>query len=47
MRMGQIKSLNLGAYDDNIGSNRITSVGVIRKAAWPTLKELSISKKNE
>ena len=44
VHMAHIQSVFLGTYTDNIGGNNITSVGVIRKAAWPRLSELSISK---
>ena len=44
VQMSHIECVNLGTYTDNIGDNNITSVGVIRKAAWPRLQKLSISK---
>ena len=37
VHMTHIQSVFLGTYTDNIGDNNITSVGVIRKAAWPRL----------
>jgi hypothetical protein len=37
VQMVHIKVLELGANVGHIGSNNITSVGVIRKAAWPIL----------
>ena len=37
VHMPHIQSVSLGTYTDNIGGNNITSVGVIRKAAWPRL----------
>ena len=37
VHMAHIKDLLLCKYSDNIDSNKITSVGVIRKAAWPSL----------
>jgi hypothetical protein len=42
--MPHIQALNLGTYDDNREQNSITSVGVIRKAAWPDLQSLNLSK---
>ena len=39
-----IEVMSLCTYNDNIGNNNITSVGVIRKAVWPHLKNLSIRK---
>ena len=44
VQMPHIVGVSLGTYTDNIDDNNITSVGVIRKAAWPRLKGLSISK---
>ena len=40
--MPQIKSLLLGRYGGNIGGNNITSVRVVRLAAWPALQILSM-----
>ena len=37
VHMAHIQSVDLGTYTDNIDYNYITSVGVIRKAAWPRL----------
>jgi hypothetical protein len=37
MHMTHIKVVNICTYSDSIGNNNITSVGVIRKAAWPGL----------
>ena len=37
VHMAHIQSVKLGTYTDNIDGNNITSVGVIRKAAWPRL----------
>ena len=37
VHMAHIQSVELGTYTDNIDDNNITSVGVIRKAAWPRL----------
>ena len=44
VQMPHIEQVGLGTYTDNIDYNNITSVGVIRKAAWPHLQGLSISK---
>ena len=44
VQMAHIQSVNLGTYTDNIDDSNITSVGVIRKAAWPRLSSLSIGK---
>ena len=44
VQMPQIEGVNLCTYTDNIGNNNITSVRVIRKAAWPDLTSLDISK---
>ena len=44
VQMPHIVHMSLCTYSDNIGDNNITSVGVIRKAAWSHLKGLSISK---
>jgi hypothetical protein len=44
VHMVHIKFVDIGTYTDNIGSNNITSVGVIRKAAWPRLYQLKICK---
>ena len=37
VQMAHIQVVVLGTYTDNIGNNNITSVGVMRKAAWPRL----------
>ena len=37
VQMAHIKFVALRTYTDSIGNNNITSVGVIRKAAWPRL----------
>ena len=37
VHMAHIQYVDLGTYTDNIDYNYITSVGVIRKAAWPRL----------
>jgi Leucine-rich repeat (LRR) protein len=37
VQMTHIQVVSFGTYNDNIGRNNITSVGVIRKAAWPRL----------
>jgi hypothetical protein len=37
VQMPHIERVNLCTYTDNIDNNNITSVGVIRKAAWPRL----------
>jgi hypothetical protein len=37
VQMAYIKRVHLCTYDDNIEDNNITSVGVIRKAVWPSL----------
>jgi hypothetical protein len=37
LQMAHIKVVGLGTYTDSIDNNNITSVGVIRKAAWPRL----------
>jgi hypothetical protein len=42
VQMPQIKCVRLGTYTDNIDNNNITSVRVIRKAAWPSLSWLII-----
>ena len=44
VQMPHIERLGLCTYTDNIDDNNITSVGVIRKAAWPRLSQLSICK---
>jgi hypothetical protein len=44
VHMAHIKYVFLSKSIDNIGSNNITSVGVIRKAGWPDLTWLAISK---
>jgi hypothetical protein len=44
VQMPQIEFVSLCAYTDNIGSNNITSVGVMRKAAWPGLLWLTMGK---
>jgi hypothetical protein len=44
VKMPHIKYVVLGIYLDNIANNKITSVGVMRKAAWPHLQRLSIGK---
>ena len=44
VQMPHIESVSLCTYTDNIENNNITSVGVIRKAAWPRLDWLDISK---
>ena len=44
VHMAHIQYVFLGTYTDNIGNNNITSVGVIRKAAWPRLSWLNICK---
>ena len=37
VHMAHIKLVRLCTYSDNTASSSITSVGVIRKAAWPRL----------
>ena len=37
VHMTHIKKACLGTYSESIGNNNITSVGVIRKAAWSDL----------
>ena len=37
VQMPYIQRLRLCAYGDNTGDNKISSVGVMKKAAWPTL----------
>jgi hypothetical protein len=37
VQMAHIKYVGLSTSADNIDRNSITSVGVIRKAAWPSL----------
>ena len=37
VHMAHIKVVGLCTCNDNIGNNNITSVGVMRKAAWPGL----------
>ena len=37
VHMAHIQFVFLGTYTENIDGNSITSVGVIRKAAWPRL----------
>ena len=37
VHMAQIETVDLGTYTDKIDENNITSVGVMRKAAWPRL----------
>jgi hypothetical protein len=44
VQMAHIKYVNLCTYTDNTEKNSITSVRVIRKAAWPLLSWLIISK---
>jgi hypothetical protein len=44
VQMVHIKLVRLGTYTDNIDNNNITSVGVIRKAAWPRLSRLNIGR---
>ena len=44
VHMAHIQFVKLGTYTDNIENNSITSVGVIRKAAWPRLSLLNICK---
>jgi hypothetical protein len=44
VQMPHIENMGLCTYPDNLVDNRITSVGVIRKAAWPRLSQLSIGK---
>ena len=44
VQMAHIKDVGLGTYTDNIADNNITSVGVMRKAAWSSLELLSISR---
>ena len=44
VNMAHIKAVGLCTYSDNIGNNNITSVGVMRKAAWPVLSWLDIRK---
>jgi hypothetical protein len=44
VQMPHIERAFLCTYTDNIDSNNITSVGVIRKAAWPRLSYLHIGK---
>ena len=45
VHLAHLKYVFLSISIDSIGNNNITSVGVIRKAAWPDLKWLSISMK--
>ena len=40
VHMARIKTVSLCKYNDSIDFNKITSVGVIRKAAWPRLLSL-------
>ena len=44
VQMPHIEYVYLCTYTDNIDNNNITSVGVIRKAAWPRLQTLGIGK---
>jgi hypothetical protein len=44
VHMAQIQIVSLCTYTASIGNNSITSVGVIRKAAWPGLTILDIGK---
>jgi hypothetical protein len=44
VQMPHIECVGLRTYTDNIENNNITSVGVIRKAAWPRLYRLDIGK---
>jgi hypothetical protein len=44
VKMPHIEWVGLGTYTDNIDSNSITLVRVIRKAAWPSLQALSMGK---
>ena len=37
VHMPHIETVGLCTYSDNIADNNITSVGVMRKAAWPDL----------
>ena len=37
VQMPHIKTLCLGTCGDSLGCNNITSMGVMRKAAWPAL----------
>jgi hypothetical protein len=37
VQMAHIEMLSLGTHTNNTGNNSITSVGVMRKAAWTTL----------
>ena len=37
VQMAHIQTVDLGTYNDIIAENNITSVRVIRKAAWPGL----------
>jgi hypothetical protein len=37
LQMAYIEIVGLGTYYNNVDNNNITSVGVIRKAAWPSL----------
>ena len=44
VHMAHIKYVDICKYSDNIGDNNITSLGVIRKAAWPGLLSLDTRK---
>jgi hypothetical protein len=44
VEMPNLLKLNLCLYDDDVGNNQITSMGVIRKAVWSKIQELIISK---
>jgi hypothetical protein len=44
VHMPHIGIVGLSTYSDNIANNNITSVGVMRKAAWPGLASLGIGK---
>ena len=44
VHLAHIEAVDLSTYSDNIGHNNITSVGVMRKAAWRRLSWLKICK---
>ena len=44
VQMVHIENVIICKYNDSIDNNNITSVGVIRKAAWPRLSKLYICK---
>jgi hypothetical protein len=44
VQMPSIKNLHLCIYEGTTGKNNITSVGVMRKADWPAIALLNVSK---